>query len=82
MAAAGQIFGNGLPGNFPAWVPEDAMAQPPARHGPFFQYLRPLVRRFIGWLEYSAKGVSRRTPAINTWWPRLWKTNIDQCARP
>eukprot|EP00959_Pyramimonas_sp_CCMP1952_P261107 5459289-Pyramimonas_sp.AAC.1 len=55
MAAAGQVFGNSLPGNFPPWVPEDAMAQPPARHGPFFQHLRPLVRMFIGWLEFSAK---------------------------
>eukprot|EP00959_Pyramimonas_sp_CCMP1952_P406022 8509274-Pyramimonas_sp.AAC.1 len=32
MAAAGQISGNSQPGNFPAWVPADAAAQPPARH--------------------------------------------------
>eukprot|EP00959_Pyramimonas_sp_CCMP1952_P115877 2422495-Pyramimonas_sp.AAC.1 len=44
IAAAGQIFGNSVPGNFRACVPENAVAQPPARHAPFFQYLRPLVR--------------------------------------
>eukprot|EP00959_Pyramimonas_sp_CCMP1952_P321640 6730517-Pyramimonas_sp.AAC.1 len=54
MAAAGQIFGNSQPGNFPAWVPAGAAAQPPARHGPFFQYLKPLTRRFIEWLAFSA----------------------------
>eukprot|EP00959_Pyramimonas_sp_CCMP1952_P308145 6449051-Pyramimonas_sp.AAC.1 len=42
MAAAGTISGNSQPGNFPAWVPENAEAQPPARHAPFFQYLRPV----------------------------------------
>eukprot|EP00959_Pyramimonas_sp_CCMP1952_P347963 7288639-Pyramimonas_sp.AAC.1 len=54
MAATGQIFGNSQPGNFPAWVPADAAAQPPARHGPFFRYLKPLTRRFIEWLAFSA----------------------------
>eukprot|EP00959_Pyramimonas_sp_CCMP1952_P345327 7231928-Pyramimonas_sp.AAC.1 len=39
MAAAGTIFCNSQQGNFPAWVPENAEAQPPARHAPFFQYL-------------------------------------------
>eukprot|EP00959_Pyramimonas_sp_CCMP1952_P440189 9215646-Pyramimonas_sp.AAC.1 len=69
MAATGQIFGNSLPGNFPAWVPTDAAAQPPARHGPFFQYLRPLVRRFTEWLAHSASRARRQTPAIEIWWP-------------
>eukprot|EP00959_Pyramimonas_sp_CCMP1952_P051202 1070137-Pyramimonas_sp.AAC.1 len=36
MAASGQIFGNSQPGSFPAWVPDNAAAQPPSRHGPFF----------------------------------------------
>eukprot|EP00959_Pyramimonas_sp_CCMP1952_P213216 4461146-Pyramimonas_sp.AAC.1 len=36
MAAAGTIFGNSQPGNFPAWTPERVKAQPPARHAPFF----------------------------------------------
>eukprot|EP00959_Pyramimonas_sp_CCMP1952_P209589 4385102-Pyramimonas_sp.AAC.1 len=73
MAAAGQIFGNSLPGHFPAWVPESVVAQPPAPHAPFFQDLKPLVRRFISWLEYSARNVGRQTPAIHTWWPKLWE---------
>eukprot|EP00959_Pyramimonas_sp_CCMP1952_P299940 6273524-Pyramimonas_sp.AAC.1 len=65
MAAAGAIFGNSQRGNFPAWIPANAEAQPPARHAPFFEYLRPVVKRFISWLEYSATNVHRRTPAIN-----------------
>eukprot|EP00959_Pyramimonas_sp_CCMP1952_P038922 815027-Pyramimonas_sp.AAC.1 len=44
MAAAGQTFGNGRPGSVPAWTPDDAAAQPPARHEPFFQHLEPLKR--------------------------------------
>eukprot|EP00959_Pyramimonas_sp_CCMP1952_P301930 6318036-Pyramimonas_sp.AAC.1 len=74
MAAAGTIFGNSQPGNFPAWAPENVEAQPPARHAPFFQYLKPLVKSFISWLEYSARNVNRQAPPINTWRPRLWKT--------
>eukprot|EP00959_Pyramimonas_sp_CCMP1952_P413351 8661447-Pyramimonas_sp.AAC.1 len=74
MAAACTIFGNSQQGNVPAWIPENAEAQPPARHAPFFEYLRPLVERFISWLEYSATNVHRRTPAINKWWPKLWAT--------
>eukprot|EP00959_Pyramimonas_sp_CCMP1952_P287149 6005104-Pyramimonas_sp.AAC.1 len=42
MAAAGTIFGNSQQGHFPAWIPANAEAQPPARHAPFFEYLRPL----------------------------------------
>eukprot|EP00959_Pyramimonas_sp_CCMP1952_P296160 6194946-Pyramimonas_sp.AAC.1 len=55
MAAAGTRFGNSQTGNFPAWAPEHAEAQPPARNAPFFQSLKPLVKRFISWLEYSTK---------------------------
>eukprot|EP00959_Pyramimonas_sp_CCMP1952_P091516 1915964-Pyramimonas_sp.AAC.1 len=36
MAAAGQTFGNSRPGSVPAWIPGDAAAQPPARHGRTF----------------------------------------------
>eukprot|EP00959_Pyramimonas_sp_CCMP1952_P314909 6591557-Pyramimonas_sp.AAC.1 len=44
MAAAGTIFGNSQPGNVPARVPDNAEAHAPARHAPFFQYLKPLVK--------------------------------------
>eukprot|EP00959_Pyramimonas_sp_CCMP1952_P269761 5639524-Pyramimonas_sp.AAC.1 len=39
LAASGQTFGHSRPGSVPAWIPEHAAAQPPAPHGPFFQYL-------------------------------------------
>eukprot|EP00959_Pyramimonas_sp_CCMP1952_P378224 7923117-Pyramimonas_sp.AAC.1 len=55
MAAAGQTFGNSRPASVPAWVPDCVAAQPPARHGPFFQYIEPLKRRFIKWLELLGK---------------------------
>eukprot|EP00959_Pyramimonas_sp_CCMP1952_P368816 7725347-Pyramimonas_sp.AAC.1 len=82
MAAAGTIFGNSQQGNFPFWIPENAEAQPPARHAPFFQYLRPLVKIFISWLEHSSLSVQSRTPSMSKWWPKLWATGIDQYARP
>eukprot|EP00959_Pyramimonas_sp_CCMP1952_P326953 6844026-Pyramimonas_sp.AAC.1 len=82
MAAAGTIFGNSQQGNFLAWVPDNAEAQPPARHAPSFQYLWPLVKRFISWLEHSARNARRQTPPINKWWPKLWGTDFDQYARP
>eukprot|EP00959_Pyramimonas_sp_CCMP1952_P152827 3197409-Pyramimonas_sp.AAC.1 len=54
LAASGQTFGDSRPGSVHAWVPERVAAQPPARHGPFFQYLEPLKRRFIKWLAHLA----------------------------
>eukprot|EP00959_Pyramimonas_sp_CCMP1952_P054151 1132886-Pyramimonas_sp.AAC.1 len=55
LAASGQTFGNSRPGSVPAWIPQHVAAQQPARHGPFFQYLEPLKRRFIKWLAHLAK---------------------------
>eukprot|EP00959_Pyramimonas_sp_CCMP1952_P359394 7525492-Pyramimonas_sp.AAC.1 len=45
-----QIEDGARPGSVPAWAPDSAAAQPPARRGLFFQYLEPLKRRFIKWL--------------------------------
>eukprot|EP00959_Pyramimonas_sp_CCMP1952_P395635 8289666-Pyramimonas_sp.AAC.1 len=77
MAAAGQTFGNSRPGSVPAWVPDSAAAQPPARHGPFFQYVELLKRRFIKSLEFLAQRTQANEPTIAEWWPLIWATDID-----
>eukprot|EP00959_Pyramimonas_sp_CCMP1952_P249022 5205518-Pyramimonas_sp.AAC.1 len=82
MAASGQTFGNSRLGSVPAWIPARAAAQPPARRGPFFQYLEPLKRRFIKWIAHLAERQRVRAPPIAEWWPLLWATEIDLYARP
>eukprot|EP00959_Pyramimonas_sp_CCMP1952_P156826 3279807-Pyramimonas_sp.AAC.1 len=77
MAASGQTFGNSRPGSVPAWFPDDAAAQPPARHGPFFQHLEPLKRRFIKRVAFLSERQGVKAPTIAEWWPLLWATDID-----
>eukprot|EP00959_Pyramimonas_sp_CCMP1952_P029059 609579-Pyramimonas_sp.AAC.1 len=69
MAAAGQTFGNSRPCSVPAWVPDGAAAQPPAHRGPFFQYVEPLRRRFIKWLEFLALRAQANELTIAEWCP-------------
>eukprot|EP00959_Pyramimonas_sp_CCMP1952_P308956 6465663-Pyramimonas_sp.AAC.1 len=76
-AASGQTFGHSRAGSVPAWIPDHAAAQPPARHGPFFQHLEPLKRRLIKWLAHLAQREETQAPTIAEWWPLLRATEID-----
>eukprot|EP00959_Pyramimonas_sp_CCMP1952_P216365 4525284-Pyramimonas_sp.AAC.1 len=55
-ALAGCAFMNSQPRAVSSWSPDSASAQPPARHEPYFQYLKPLKLRSTDWLKREHGG--------------------------
>eukprot|EP00959_Pyramimonas_sp_CCMP1952_P276018 5769501-Pyramimonas_sp.AAC.1 len=78
-ALAGCTSINSQPGAVLSWRPDSASAQPPACHGPYFQYVEPPKLRFIDWPK-SKHGDNAPTAA--QWWPLIWTPDLDQYARP
>eukprot|EP00959_Pyramimonas_sp_CCMP1952_P299020 6254470-Pyramimonas_sp.AAC.1 len=77
-ALADCAFINSQPGTVPSWSPDNASAQPPARHEPYFQYLEPLKLRFIDWLKHEHGDTH---PTAAQWRPLIWTPDLDQFAR-
>eukprot|EP00959_Pyramimonas_sp_CCMP1952_P044015 919974-Pyramimonas_sp.AAC.1 len=82
FAAGSQTFSNRQAGTAPSWVSDCAAPQSSVRREPFFQFLEPLKLRFVSWLVRGAKLGGNQLPTAATWWPLVWSSDVDQCARP